>query len=164
MRFRVVGVLAISALVALTACSSSSKSSSGRGPTTTTPKSFHVQTADGQVSLSLTGQLPPNWPSGFPIPNGATPAGSGSFVNGGSGALVGVYTTSESPSDAFNFYKTDASLTVTSSKSAGAGSAYVGEIKLGGAYPGGSVTIVSYNGSTYIVVVLQPASNTTTTT
>jgi hypothetical protein len=123
-----------------------------------------VQTSSGQVSLSLTGQLPPNWPSDFPIPPGAKADGSGSFVNGGSGALVGVYTTSESPTDAFNFYKTNSSLTVTSSNSAGAGSAFAGHVNLGGQYPGGNVTIVSLSGSTYIVVVLQPTSNATTTT
>lgn len=163
MRIHRVAAVACAGLLLIAGCSSSSKSSSNRNPTTTTPKSFQVQTPEGQVSLSLTGQLPPGWPSSFPVPSGATAAGSGSFVNGGSGALVGVYTTSQSGSDAFSFYKSNSSLTVASSKSAGVGNAYLGQVKLGGAYAGGSVTVTAVSGTTYIVVVLPPPSNTTTT-
>ena len=88
MRIRWVSALAIFAIVLMAACGSSSKSSSST--TTTVPRNFNVETPNGQVSLSLDGQLPPNWPSSFPVPSGATPAGSGSLVKAGSGALIGV--------------------------------------------------------------------------
>jgi hypothetical protein len=165
MRIRA-AVLALTAVLVLglAACSSSSKSgSSGSNRTQTTTKGFQVETPDGQVSLSLNGQLPPNWPSSFPIPDGATVAGSGSLANDQSGALVGVYTTSESPTDTYNFYKSNSSLTVTSSKSAGGNNAFLGSVKLGGGYPGGSVTVAALSGSTYIVIILKPAASTTTT-
>ena len=150
-------------ILLLTACSSSSKS--GSSTTTTTGKNFHVETPDGQVSLSLDGQLPPNWPATFPVPSAATAAGSGSLVNQDKGVMIGVYSTSESPQDVYNFYKTNSSLTVTSSKSAGAGSAYLGTIKLGAQYDGSSVVVASLSG-VYIVITLKAgaAAGTTTTT
>jgi len=167
MRTRLVLVIAVSCGLLLAGCSSSSKSSDNgnRNSTTTNAKNFHVETPDGQVSLSLDGQLPPNWPSSFPIPSGATPAGSGSLVNGGSGVMIGVYTTSQAASDVFNFYKTNSSLTVTSSNSAGAGSAFVGTVKLGGSYDGSSVVVeATGNSSTNIVITLKSSSGATTTT
>jgi hypothetical protein len=160
MRVRVIGVAALMAVaLALPACSSSSKSSS---TTTTTGKSFHVTTDAGQVSLSLNGQLPPSWPSGFPVPSGATVAGSGSLVGGSQGVMVGAYTTTGPPADAFNFYKSSSSLTIDSSKSVGAGSAYVGNLKMSGTYPG-DVAIVSLSGTTYIVVVLTGTGTSSST-
>ena len=162
MRIRA-AVLALTAVLVLglAACSSSSKSSSKNSNNST--NGLHVETPSGQVSLSLNGQLPPNWPSSFPVPNGAKVAGSGSLVNGEAGAMVAVYTTSESPSDTYNFYKSNSSLTITSSKSAGGNNAFLGSVKLGGQYPGSSVTVAALSGSTYIVIVLKPASTTTTT-
>ena len=163
MRTRVTITALVVGILLLAACSSSSKS--GSSTTTTAGKNFHVETPDGQVSLSLDGQLPPNWPASFPVPSGATAAGSGSLANGDSGVMIGVYTTSESPEDAYNFYKTNPTLTVTSSTSAGLGSAYLGTVKLGGTYAGSSVVIASLSG-TYIVITLKSgsASSTTTTT
>jgi hypothetical protein len=149
----------IALMLTITACSSSSKSSNGKSSNSSSPSGLHVQTPNGQVSLSLNGQLPPNWPSSFPVPKNSNVAGSGSLVNGSSGGSVGVYTTSESASDAFNFYKTNSSLTVTSSSSAGGSSAFLGSVKLGGTYNGGSVTVAALSGKTYIVIVL-PASAT----
>jgi hypothetical protein len=52
--------------------------------------------------VSLNGHLPPNWPATFPIPSGATAAGSGSLAKGGSGVIVGVYTTSQAPEDVYD--------------------------------------------------------------
>ena len=57
-------------LLAAAGCSSSSTSSNS---TTTISKSFQVNTPDGQVSISLDGKLPPNWPSGFPSRRGPRP-------------------------------------------------------------------------------------------
>jgi hypothetical protein len=139
--------------------------------TTTSGKSLNVQTPDGQVSLSLTGDLPPNWPTSFPTPDDAVPAGSGSLVNSTAGTLIGVYTSDESASDVFDFYTANASLEVASSSSAGIGSAYVGTVKLGGTYEGSSVVVASAKDTTYIVITLKPvtggsstSASTTTTT
>jgi hypothetical protein len=107
-----------------------------------------VQTDDGQASLSLDGRLPPGWPSAFPTPSHSDPAGSGSLTNGGGGGLVGAYATSKLPAEVHDFYKTKAPLTVTSSSSIGAGSAFVGSLKFGGSYSGSSVTIVSAKNDT----------------
>ena len=93
MKSRLTVGLLLGCLVAAAGCSSSSSSSTA-GPATTaaspatttaspTPKiwakNFQVSTPNGQVSLSLDGQLPPNWPSQFPVPAGAKAAGSGSL-------------------------------------------------------------------------------------
>ena len=164
MRIRSVSAVALSVITLLAACGSDDDSKSSSN-TTTTLSSTHLQveTPDGQVSLSLNGKLPPGWPSDFPVPKGATPAGSGSLVNGGSGVKIGVYTTSQAPADAFEFYKSNASLTVTASGSAGTGDKYVGTIQLGGSSPG-NVTIVASGSKTYIVVTLKSESSSTTTT
>jgi len=139
MRIRASAAGGALALLLLVGCSSSSN---GAATTTTaSSKNVAVETTDGQVSLSLDGQLPPNWPTGFPVPSGAVPAGSGSLVNGGSGVLVGVYTTADSPSDTFSFYASDAALTVTKSGSVGSGDWYVGTIQFSGD-PSGNVTVV----------------------
>ena len=163
--FSVLGVLV------LAGCGSSSKSSSNSTPKSTskssgtTPQNFAVDTPDGQVSLSLNGQLPPNWPANFPVPSDAKPAGSGSLANSSSGFMIAVYDSSQTPTDVFNFYKTNPSLTVSSARSAGAGSAYVGTITLGGNDAGGSVVVTSSGSGSRIVVVLpgsSASSNTTT--
>jgi hypothetical protein len=147
------------------ACSSDADDTSGVGTTSTTAsdsnRSFEVSTADGQISLSLDGNLPSGWPESFPVPDGATPSGSGSFVNGNSGKLVGVFTTSESPQDTFDFYKSSTAFTVDDQKSAGVGSAYVGSVELSGTYEG-RVTVLSRGGSTTIVIALDPGSDTNT--
>jgi hypothetical protein len=161
MRFRVVSSLTILAIVFLAACGSSSKS---HATTTTVPKkNVNVVTPDGQVSLSLDGQLPPNWPSSFPVPSGATAAGSGSLVNGGSGVLIAVYSMTQPPVDAYNFYKSSSSLTVTKSGSVGAGDKYVGTLQLGGTYAGSNITIVAAGTGSNIVVTLKSGSSTATT-
>jgi hypothetical protein len=63
----------------------------------------------------------------------------------------------------FDFYKSNRSLTITGSGSAGSGDKYVGTIQLGGSSPG-NVTIVSSGNDTYIVVSLRSESSSTTTT
>jgi len=163
-----VGLL-LGGLVAAAGCSSSSSSTASPATTAASPattatspapastaKNFQVSTPNGQVSLSLDGQLPPNWPSQFPVPPGAKAAGSGSLGGSSSATLVGAYTTSESASDAFAFYKNNSKLTASDQKSAGAGAHYVGRAKITAPYTG-SVTVVSHSGTTYIVIVLTNA-------
>ena len=142
--------LAAALLVPISACSSKSK-------TTTTAaesnKTFEVITTDGQISVSLHGNLPPGWPSGFSLPGGAVPAGSGSLTNSSAGKQVAVFTTSASPSDTFAFYETDPGLTVDRSQSASVGPAYIGSVAVTGTYTG-RVTVLSKGGSTSIVILL----------
>ena len=132
MKSRLVVGLLLGCLVAAAGCSSSSSSTAspattGASPTaTSTAKNFQVSTPNGQVSLSLDGQLPPNWPSQFPVPAGAKAAGSGSLGGSSSATLVAAYTTSESASDAFAFYKDNSKLTTSDQKSVGTGAHYVG--------------------------------------
>jgi hypothetical protein len=142
-------------------CSSSSKSSNNNTTTTAANKGFDISTPAGQVSLSLNGNLPPGWPTGFPVPTDATPAGSGSLVNSSKDVMVGAYTTTGTPSSAYNFYKTNSSLTVTEAKNVGVGGAFVGTVQFKGTYSG-SVTVAGRNSKTYLVVVLKGSSTATT--
>jgi hypothetical protein len=151
------------ALLVLAGCGSSS-GTAGASPTggvqataaqasPSSNKGFQVSTANGQVSVSLSGALPPNWPTSFPVPQGATPAGSGSLVGATAGVKVAVYGTSASPADTFDYYKSNPQLTTSGARSVGAGSTYLGSLKVTAPYSG-SVTVVSRNNSTYIVIVL----------
>ena len=166
MKSRLAVGLLFSCLVAAAGCSSSSSSTASPATTaaspattsasptpTSTVKNFQASTPNGQVSVSLDGQLPPNWPSQFPVPTGAKVAGSGSLGGSSSATLVAAYTTSESPSDAFAFYKDNSKLTTSDQRSVGAGAHYVGRAKITAPYTG-SVTVVSHSGTTYIVIVL----------
>ena len=81
MRTRIATALCIAVLLLGAAACSSDSSSSSKNTTTTSNKGFEVSTPEGQVSISLSGSLPPNWPDGFPVPSGAEPAGSGSLGN-----------------------------------------------------------------------------------
>jgi hypothetical protein len=161
------GVLAATLLLAA-ACSASSTSSqpSPTSTPTSTPsaqssasRTFQVATPDGQVSVSLDGQLPPNWPSDFPIPPSATPAGSGSLGGSTSTGHVAVFSTTTPAPAVFSFYTSNRNLTTTGSKSAGAGATYVGSMKVTAPYTG-SVTVAGRNDGTYILVVLSvPAAS-----
>jgi hypothetical protein len=146
-----VGVACVGAL----GCSSSGKSAQS---TSTTAKSYQVTTADGQVTVSLDGHLPPGWPSAFPVPPGAKPAGSGSVQGKTDGVTVGVFTATGSPQDAFTFYKSNSQLTVDSSSSVGASQAFVGTIKISGTYDG-RVTIAAIGDTNGVVVVLNTAGS-----
>ena len=130
-----VGLL-LGCLVAAAGCSSSSSSAASPATTAASPatttasptpkitaKNFQVSTPNGQVSLSLDGQLPPTWPSQFPVPAGAKPAGSGSLGGSSSATLVAAYTTSQPALDAFAFYTDNPKLTTSGQRSAGAGGA-----------------------------------------
>lgn len=158
MKSRLAAGLVLGCLVAAAGCSSSSPTAS---PATTsaspapasTNKNFQVSTPYGEVSLSLDGKLPPNWPSDFPVPSGAQVAGSGSVAGSSSATRVAVYTTSQAPSDAFAFYKDSSTLTTSGARSVGVGSAFVGSAKITAPHTG-SVTVVSHSDTTYIVAIL----------
>jgi hypothetical protein len=146
--------------VALVAgCSSSGKST----PTTVPEKGFEIATPDGTASLSLSGDLPPGWPSEFPVPDGADVAGSGTLSNSTSTGLVALFTVSGDPSDTYDFYKSNTAYTVTSSSSAGVGRAYVGTVQFTGSV-NGSVTLAGRNSKSYLAIVLKTATDATTTT
>ena len=177
MKSRLAAGLLLGCLVAAAGCSSSSSSTASPATTSATPattsasptpartaKNFQVSTPSGQVSLSLDGKLPPNWPSQFPVPPGAEVAGSGSLGGSSSATLVAAYTTSQSAPDAFTFYKDNSTLTTSGQKSAGAGASYVGRMKITAPYTG-SATVVSHSGTTYIVIVLtsSPSSSPSAT-
>lgn len=160
MRARTLIIGATAAVALAVGCSSTSSTTATTTTSTTTTaanKSMAVDTPDGQVSLSLDGKLPPNWPSGFPVPNGATPAGSGSLGGTSSTTMVAVYTASGSAEDAFNFYKNNSSLTVSDTSSAGVGKAFVGKLKLGGQYDG-SVSVVGRDTNLIVVVLKSPGA------
>lgn len=159
-------VLALALVVTpVAACSSSSKSDQAATTTTTTTaannKEIAFQTDDGQVSLSLNGNLPPGWPKDFPIPEGATPAGSGSLGTD-TVKMIGVFKTSQDPADVYDFYKTNSELTVDSSNAAGIGPLYVGTVQFSGTYTG-RATIGKVSGDTLIVIALDVSSTTGTT-
>jgi len=145
------------------ACGSSSKS--GSGPSTTTSnRSLSVDTPEGQATLALNGALPPGWPTDFPVPDGSTPKGSGSLNNDTHDVMIGVYTSTTSPRDAFDFYTSNPNLTVKTKRSVGIGSTFVGQLELGGAHAGTSVVVVPGGDGSYVVVLINPGSASTTTT
>jgi len=158
----VAGVLSVVAALALGACSSSSKSDSTTS-TTTSNKALTVDTPEGQASLALNGALPPGWPTDFPVPDGSTPKGSGSLGTNNGNFMVGVYTSTQAPTDAFDFYKSSSGLTVTSTSSVGIGSKFVAQLELGGKYAGGSIVIIPGGDGSYIIITIKPAGSGSTT-
>jgi hypothetical protein len=160
MRTRIATTLCIAVLLVV-AAACSSDDDSAKNTTTTANRGFEVQTPDGQVSLSLSGQLPPNWPDDFPVPDGAEPAGSGSLGGSASTNLVGVYSSSDSPQDTYNFYKDNTDLTVTSSSSVGSGSAFLGTVQFTGDFGGWVVTFPYDNGSLIVAYLSQSATDAT---
>jgi hypothetical protein len=156
-------VSCLGALV-LGACSSSTKSTESSTTTGATgaSRTFAVTTDDGQVSISLDGELPPNWPDDFPVPDGAEPAGSGSLGGTERTVLVGVYSASGAARDTFDFYTSSPDVTVESSSSIGSGTSFIGTIETSGEYAG-RITVLSHDDQTLVVVVLD-ASGTGDTT
>jgi hypothetical protein len=140
-----------------TAKDTSSVSSSGDG--------FSISTPEGEVTVSLNGELPSGWPDGYPLPKRTDTAGSGSLADTSSGVMVGVFTTKESGQDAYDFFTGESSLDPSSESSAGGSSNFLGSMTTGGSFPG-SVTVGEIDGSTYIVVILtnDGKGSTTTTT
>jgi hypothetical protein len=146
------------AVLALTGVACSDDDNGSANTTTTTNQGFEVQTPEGQVSISFSGSLPPNWPDDFPIPSGAEPAGSGSLGGSSSTGFVGVYSTAQSPNDVYSFYTSSASLTVTSQTMVGS----IGTVQFSGEFDGSVVTL-PYQDETLIVVLLNQSATGTTT-
>ena len=162
---KLAGLAGVAALIGAVAVGCSSDDSNKSSSSTTTSKSngrnFQVSTPDGQASLSLDGQLPPNWPSGFPVAPNTKKAGSGSLGNTDKTVLVGVYSATSKPQDVFDFYKSNTAYTVDNSTSVGAGNAFVGTVEFSGAYSG-NTTVVSNQGTTYVIVSLETGGAGTT--
>ena len=157
-------VLLIAAATGVAACSSSGSSSKSKSTTTTAARTYSLSTSEGEVTVSLDGELPSGWPSGFPVPSGAKPAGSGSVAGKSDGVMVAVYTLSSgSTQDVYNFYKSNSALTVDKSSSAGGTNAFVGSVTFSGTYSG-SVTIGSIGSANGFVVVLDSAGTSGSTT
>lgn len=175
-KFLILAVVVCGASLVAASCSSDDSSTttttSKESPSKTTSgssdskssgsKSFSVETPEGQVSLSLDGELPPNWPKDFPAPKQSKVAGSGSLAGESSGVMVGVYTSRESASDVFDSYKSNTDLKPSDAKSLSPGSAFLGRMKIGGAYDG-SITVTSVDGTTYVVVVLKGGGGSAST-
>jgi hypothetical protein len=135
------------------ACGSSSKSggSSGSGKA-----NFSVTLPDGQVSLSLSGALPPGWPSDFPVPPNSKVAGTGSVGGKETTRSVAVYSSTLAAADAYHFYAQNANLHVSDTNSAGVGNAFIGKMTLVSPYKG-SLAVVGHSDTTYIVIELETA-------
>lgn len=163
-RSRIGSVVAVLALVTFVGCSGETDAEDTSTSTTTVVASgsFEVATPDGQVSLSLDGDLPPGWPDDFPLPADTEPSGSGSLGDESSAVLVGVFTTTLSGPDAFSFYVEDDELELGAQTQAGKDDRFVGSAELVSPYEG-SVTVLSREGSTYVVVLLGQGGGTTTT-
>lgn len=150
---------AVAVAVLLTGACGSSDDGDGTPAAETTStteegaQDLSISTPEGQVSLSLDGVLPPDWPEDFPTPDRTEVAGSGSLERDDTGVMVGVYTTDTPAQDAFDVYATDESLEPSDPSSAGVGGGFVGSVDIGGPYDG-SVTVAGVEDSVYIVVVL----------
>jgi hypothetical protein len=119
----------------------------------TTSRNFQVSTPNGQVSVSLDGQLPPNWPTDFPLPPSAAAAGSGSLGGSSSTGHVAVFSTTTPAPAVFSYYTSNRTVTTTGAKTVGAGLTFVGSTRVTAPYTG-SVTVAGRSDATYIVVVL----------
>ena len=159
MRRIMLAVACFALLGGVLACSDSDDSSDST--TSTASRGFEVQTPEGQVSISLSGNLPPNWPDDFPVPSGAEPAGSGSLGDSSQTGFVGVYSSSQTPEDVYNFYRDEADLQVDSASSLGSGSAYLGTVGFSGEWSGYVVVLPSNDETLMVVLLSQGAVGTT---
>jgi hypothetical protein len=152
-RRRLAALGLVAAVIAGSVACSDDSDSSSEATTTTSNRGFEVDTPEGQVSLSLSGQLPPNWPDDFPIPSGAEPAGSGSLGGTNTAGLVGVYSTDASAEETYAFYRDSTELQIDSSTSVGGGTTYLGTVQFSGEF-NGSVVVLPYGDQTLMVVLL----------
>lgn len=144
------------------ACSNDDSSSTTSGseegsskPTSdkTDSKTFSVETPEGQASISLDGELPPNWPEDFPAPKQSDVAGSGSLAGDDSGVMVGVYTSRQSGSEVFEDYESNPDLGASDVTTVSPGDAFLGRMEISGSFDG-SITVTALDDTTYVVVVL----------
>jgi hypothetical protein len=157
-----VASIAVVASGALGACGGDDSNSSTT-TTTASLKNFTVTLPSGQASLSLTGELPPNWPSGFPLPPDTTAAGSGSVGGSSTTQNVAVFKSSRPPKEVYDFYVNNDALHVSDQSAGGVGSTYAGQLKFSGDFQG-SLAVVGRGNTTYLVVQLESAGAATTTT
>jgi hypothetical protein len=145
-------IAALASLFVLAACTGTGNGNSN----------VEVSTPEGQVSLSLNGKLPPNWPSNTPVPPGARPAGSASLVGNAHGIKAGVYRSRQSPEQVYNFYTGDSSITTTSKSAVGSGSNFVGRVSITAPITA-NITIVPYQHGSLIVIVIPGGHGASTT-
>lgn len=159
------GAVAVIVVVSGGAVVSCSSDDSATTTTTTTEESkdFQISTPAGEISVSLDGKLPPDWPKDFPVPDGATAAGSGSLGGKDKTVQVGVFSSTESARKSFDFYTSDTSLGTDEVSSIGSGSTFLGTAKLTGDYSGQVAVTPSSDGS-YIIVLLQTSGSDAPTT
>jgi hypothetical protein len=141
--------LAVCTVAGASACTSSSSSDKSRSH-------FEISTADGQVSVSLDGRLPPGWPTNVPVPSGAEPAGSGSLVGKSNGFMIAVYKTTDSPQQVYDYYTTEPSITLTSKSSVGSGSTFVGRVQMTAPVTA-TTTIFPHDNETLIAITMRGA-------
>ncbi len=169
MRRSIIVAAVVAVAVVITGCSKSDSSTTttektkGSDSVSSGDKSFAVDTPDGQVSLSLNGKLPPNWPSSFPAPKDSKVAGSGSVAGSESGYKVAVYSTRQSGQDVFDSYKSQTSLYPTDVKSVQPGGLFLGSMKISGSQDG-TITVTERDGNTYVIVVLSGGGGSASTT
>jgi hypothetical protein len=72
--------------------------------------------------------------------------------------MIGVFKTSSTGQEAFNFYKTSSSLTVSNPKSVGVGNSFVGRLEFSGDHKG-SVTVTDTSSPTHIIVYLNTSTS-----
>lgn len=118
-----------------------------------TPKQVEVQTANGQLSLSLNGELPPHWPHDAPVPPGSHTAGSASLVGESHGLMAGVFRNRQSPEEVYSYYTTANSITVQSQSAVGSGNRFAGRVVVTRPVDA-NVTVVPYQHETLIVIVI----------
>lgn len=144
--------LALAGLLVLAACTGT-----GNGNT-----NIEVSTPEGQVSVSLNGKLPPNWPSNTPVPPGAHLAGSASLVGKSNGIKAGVYRSGQSPQQVYEYYTSESSITTTSKSAVGSGSNFVGRVSITAPITA-NITIVPYQHGSLIVIVIPGGHGPSTT-
>ena len=166
-RGRVAVVMVVAAMTAgsLGVCSDDDDREGGATTTAAVDRDRTITTPDGQVTLSLDGELPANWPADVPLPQGSTVAGSGSLSGGTAPARIAVFRTAASPSDAWRSYTSNTDLRTANPSSVGTGSAFVGTVELISPLAA-RVTVVPGDDGSYVIVTVpgSGAPDETTTT
>lgn len=151
--------LALAGGVGLASCSDSDSddettTTTAEAPATTEAQAFSTVTGEGMVRVTADGQLPADWPEGFPIPDGATPVGSGEIAGQDAATMIGVFTATGSAQETYAFYRDNPDLTVTGSSVFGSAPDDAGTVTLNGEFPG-RVSVITRTGTTYIIANLE---------
>jgi hypothetical protein len=140
--------------VGVATCAAAAMGTVGGAGVVPSAKTISVNTPLGTATLSMSGKLPTGWPASFPVPPGGKVAGSGKIAGKSKSVSVGVYTSSKSPKQVYNFYKTNSSLTVTRANSFGLGSAFAGSLQVSKPFSG-SITVLGRGNQTLVVGVVK---------